>query len=439
MPRIMNRRTVLRGTATTIALPFLDAMMPSSLLAAKRTERPVRMLWLYTQSGMWMDSYKPTQTGRDWELSHTLEPLTDYRDHVSVLTGLRHINAFKRNPVVNRHGQDGTCHLTAADLGRIPGVAAQNSISIDQLAARHIGDQTRFPTLNIAVPGAPTISFNDNGSPMPQITRPDVLFDQLFAEPTKESKARMDERFRRRKSILDDVIEQTKTLNGQLGVRDREKLDEYLSRVREVERRLAIERVWTEKGHVPAPTGVSRPADASKKRSRTEQVREMFELISLAMQTDQSRIITFSLGAMGCTYPEIGAPDGYHGYTHASYNEGPGRQNMIKVDRARVEHVAGFIDKLSSMREGDQSVLHQSAIHYGSGMSSTHGEGDVGLGKKGDDLPNLLIGQGGGRLRPGTHNDYGRRPLADLYLRMLDVGGVPLESFVDGEEPLSDV
>lgn len=427
--RPITRRTVLRGLGACIPLPFLEIMATA---APAVEQRPVRLLWLYTQSGAWMDEFTPTATGADWQLSKTLEPLAEFRSEVNVLSGLRHANAFKPNPVVNRHGQDQVCHLTGADLGRVPGISAKNSVSIDQIAGYQLGEQTRIPTLNVSVTSG-SISFNANGDRVPSEHRPELIFDRLFGDRSSQSADQMERRFRRRTSILDSVGEQTARLTGRLGQADRDKLDSYMTSLREVERRIEVERRWAGKEPIPVPEGIQRPAGVPESRSR--HIRLLCDLVTLALATDQTRIVTFKLGDMGCQYPEIGCPDGYHGYTHGAHGNEDQRRRMCTVDRARVEHLAYLLKQLRGTPDGEQDLLHNSFVHYASGMGSTHGEGE----RDGDIIPNLTAGRAGGRIRTGLHLDFGRRELGHLYVSMLRTAGAQIDRFVEAEGPLREI
>ena len=421
----IDRRTALRQLGVCVSLPFLEGMLPGTL-SASGAKPPVRLVWLYAMSGMWMPSYKPTKTGREYDLTATLEPLKAVRGHVSILSGLMHANAFLRNGA-GRHGQDPMCHLTAADLGRIPGVGCRNSISIDQVAADHLGEHTRIPSLSLGADRHTTISFTSTGTPIPVEWNPWELFQKFFVGGATEDRKKAEERYQRKKSILDDVIEDSNRLHARLGVNDREKLDEYLGNVREIERRAALARRWDGIPLPKAPDGTKPPPRESPERRRGEHIRLLLDLLALALQTDQTRVATAVIGTMGCSYPEIGCPDGYHGYTHHD-NSSNTQQFMAKIDRARLGHVAYFIEKLSNIREaGGGTLLDNSLVHFGGGMGSWH---------ESTDLANLIAGHGGGRFKLGEHLDFKEAPLANLYLMMLQSAGVPIKSFVDGKSPL---
>lgn len=462
MTRI-NRRLVLRGLAATIALPFLEAMMPSprGLSAADPDpgKPPLRLVWLFAGSGMYMPAYKPALTGRAWSESKelvvspqlhvgnpdilskikpldTLQPLLPFKDDVSILSGLYHRGAFTRGTVV-RHGQDPMCHLTAVDLFRIPGVSSRNGVSIDQVAARHLGSKTRIPSLALTHDRNMTINYTDTGSPIPCIWNPYELFNRLFTAANAKDRALAGFRHAQQQSVLDGVMAQTRRLHGDLGVADRERLDEYLTHLREIEARAVQARAW---GDVPLPKP---PADAAIGQTRIAgfgqtlntsmpqaaagnfgpRIRLLLDVLVLALQTDQTRIATAILGHMGDVYKEEGLNDAYHGYTHT------GPLEMAKVDRLRIGHVAYLLGKLKAIREADGStLLDNSLIHFGTGMGSWH---------EATDLPNIIAGHAGGRFKLGEHLVYEDQPLANLYLLMLQTAGVDVPRFVDSTGPLT--
>jgi len=424
MFRSISRRHFLRGAAGTIVgLPVLEAMSRSLAAADTGGKPPIRLVWIHTESGMWMPKYKPTKTGVDFELSYILEPLAPFKKQMTVLTGLRHANAFKRNPQTGRHVQDGMCHLTGADLSSTPGIAVRNTVSVDQVAAEAIGEKARLPVLNLTVDRAGTLSYSTAGTPVPSEWDPRAVFVQLFTNNSQDAKKQAAARFERNKSVLDEVLESTRDLASKLGAKDRQTVDEYLTTVREVERRARVARDWSDRPSVPPSSGTKAPGPPPEK-DRTAYVRVILDMLALALQTDQTRLATARIGFMGCQYPDIGCPDSYHGYTHHDFKKEK-QDAMAKVDRHRVGHLAYFLDKLRRVKEGDGTLLDSCLVHYGAGMGAEHDE---------TDLANLIVGGG---LKHGGHVIYKDTPLSNLYLRMLDAGGVKVAKFSDSTGPLS--
>jgi hypothetical protein len=454
MPFRLSRRHVLRGLGAAVGLPFLECMTPARALAAA-AKPPVRLVWLYAGSGMFMPAYKPALAGRDWHRStelpdtrnsfqggmpdgikplSTLEPLLPFKDHVSILSGLHHPGAFTRGTVV-RHAQDPMCHLTGADLFRVPGVASRNSVSIDQVAARHLGMHTRLPVLNLTHDRGLTITYSDTGSPIPSSWNPYDVFQRLFTGPSPKDSAWAEVRYQQRKSILDDCADDTKKLLGKLGKQDHERFEEYLSQLRGIEARAEAARKWAD---VPLPKlpagagplkqvgGVGQSLDlgnpAAAAANFKDRIRLLLDVLVLALQTDQTRVATATLGHMGDVYKEEGLHDSYHGYTHT------GPAGMAKVDRLRMEHVAYFLERLEGVKEADGStLLDNSLVHFGGGMGTWH---------ESTDLANLVAGHAGGRFKQGDHLACEGQPLANLYLAMLRAAGIEADRFADSTAPL---
>lgn len=424
----ISRRQLLRGAAgVVVGLPVLEAMSRPLAAAEPGGKPPGRLVWIHTESGMWMPKYKPAKTGADFDLTYILEPLAPFKKRMTVLSGLRHANAFKRNPQTGRHVQDGMCHLTGADLGSTPGVAVRNTVSVDQVAAEAIGENTRLPVLNLTVDRGGTLSYTPAGTPVPSEWDPRAIFAQLFADNSPDAKRQAAARFERNTSVLDDVLESARDLSGKLGATDRRTVDEYLTTVREVERRAKVARAWSDRPAVPPPSGTKAPGPPPEK-DRTAYVRVILDMLALALQADQTRLATARIGFMGCQYPDIGCPDSYHGYTHHDFKKDK-QDAMAKVDRHRVGHLAYLLGKLSQVKEGGGSLLDSCLIHYGAGMGSEHDE---------TDLANLIVG-GGGWVKHAGHVDYGDRPLSNLYLRMLHAAGVKAAKFADSTEPLKSI
>lgn len=443
----MHRRHVLKGVGSLISLPLLEAMIPAGARAADVVKPPVRLVWLFAGSGMFMPAYKPSLAGKNWHESKeiaadtalangvtlapeikplaTLEPLLPFKDDVSILSGLLHQGAFTRGSVV-RHGQDPMCHLTGVDLFRVPGVAVRNGVSVDQIAARHLGQQTRLPSLLLTHDRNMTINYSDTGSPIPSDWNPSDVFNRLFTGPTAAERAQAELRFRQKMSVLDSVVAETRSLHQKLGVSDRERLDEYLTQLREIEIRADQARKWE---NVPLP----KPPEGTKLAKVAvgnfgPQIRLMLDVLVLALQTDQTRVATAILGHMGDTYKESTFSDSYHGYTH-KISEAGGQIGMASLDQLRIGHVAYLLGKMKAVKEADGStLLDNSLVHFGAGMGTWH---------ESTDLANLIAGHGGGKFKLGEHIAFKKTPLANLYLTMLQTAGVPVKSFADSNEPLT--
>jgi hypothetical protein len=434
MSNRISRRHVLRQAGALISLPFLEGMLPAGIRAATTgaNKPPVRLVWLFAGSGMHIPDYKPAKTGRDWTATPTLQPLLSFKNDISILSGLLHQGAFKRNPTVVRHDQDLMCHLTAVDLARIPGVAVRNGISVDQLAARHLGEHTRLPYLTISTGEQKAISYTDSGSPIPSDRNPWEVFQRLFAGPTAADKRLAESRYRQQKSLLDDVLGETAKLNAALGKNDRERVEEYLTHLREVERRASVARRWSDVPLPKVPEGVKPPPKITamvngEAANFGAKVRLMLDMLVLALQTDQTRVGACVLGHMGDVYRELGLKDAYHGYTHHG-NEPTKLKAMATIDRARIGHVAYFLEKLKAVKEADGSTLLDNClVHFGGGMGAWH---------EATDLPNLIVGHGGGQFKLGEHLEFKQAPLANLFLTMLQAAGVPQKVFVDSTGPL---
>lgn len=461
MKNRITRRHALRGFGTVVSLPFLECMVPAGARAAA-AKPPVRLVWMYAGSGMFMPSYKPVALGKNWTESKefaagtalsnnvkfapeikplaTLEPLLPFKDDVSILSGLLHQGAFTRGTVV-RHGQDPMCHLTGVDLFRVPGVASRNGVSVDQVAARHLGQQTRIPSLALTHDRGMTINYTETGSPIPCDWNPSDVFQRLFTGPSAAEKAQSETRYRQKKSVLDSVVSEAKSLHGTLGAGDRERLDEYLTQLREIEQRADQSRRWESVPLPAVPAGAKAPGKVNGVGQSLDlgnpqaaagnfgpRIRLMLDVLVLALQTDQTRVATAVLGHMGDVYKEEKLNEAYHGYTHR-ISEAGGQIGMAAIDRFRIGHVAYLIGKMKAVKEADGStLLDNSLVHFGAGMGTWH---------ESTDLANLVAGHGGGRFKLGEHVDYKKAPLANLYLAMLQTAGVPTKRFADSTEPLA--
>lgn len=442
------RRTFLKGLGTTIALPLLDAMTPALAAVGRLTAKsPRRVAFVYVPNGIDMRYWKPQAEGTLVDLPRILKPVEPYRENVLLFSGLTHNGGRALGDGPGDHARAAASFLTGVHPRKTAGADIQAGISVDQVAAQKIGGETRFPSLELGCEDGRQVGNCDSGyscaysnniswraaaTPLPPIVNPRAVFERLFGtgEGVEDAASRA-KRERYRKSILDFVSEDTQRLKGDLGPTDQRKLDEYLSAVREIEKRIeASERDSKElTPPMEKPTGV--PVDFQ------EHVRLMFDLMAVTFQADLTRVATFMMAREGSTrtYREIGVSDPHHPLTHHRGNEEM-MEKVAKINCYHVEQLAYFIGKLKSIPDGDGTLLDHMIVVYGSGLADgnrhTH-----------HDLPVLVAGRGLDSFRPGRHLRYpAETPMANLYLTMLDRVGVNIETLGDSKgklEPLADV
>lgn len=432
--KTLPRRTFLRGLGTAVSLPFLDAMTPARSFAKAVSKPPVRMAFVYVPNGIMMNGWNPEYEGRLGELPRILKPLEPFKDDILLLGNLTHNGGRALLDGAGDHGRCCASYLTGVQPRKTV-VDIKSGVSFDQIVANRIGKQTRFPSLELGMEDARQAGDCDSGyscaytnnlawrsetQPLPPILDPRVLFERLFGNgvsATPEARARQN---RIRRSILDFVTEDTRRLEGDLGPSDRRKLDEYLSSIREIERQ--IERAEKDNAqidpHMDKPYGI--PADFA------EHFKLMTDMMTIAFQSDLTRVMTFLVTHEGTSRPyrEIDIPDGHHPLTHHRNNP----ELMEKVARINCYHTrqfAGWVEKLKSIREGDSTLLDNCMIVYGAGLS----DGNRHLH---EDLPTLIAGRGGDRIKPGRRIVYRREtPMCNLFLTMMDCMGVHVEHFGD--------
>jgi hypothetical protein len=436
--KAMARRSFLKGAGAAIGLPFLDAMSPA-MARAGTTKPPIRMAFVYVPNGIDMRGWNPTSEGPLGDLPRILKPLEPFKQDITILGNLTHNSGRALLDGAGDHGRCCASYLTGVQPRKTM-VDIKAGISFDQIVAGQAGRNTRFPSLEIGMEDARQAGDCDSGyscaytnnlawrtetQPLPPILNPRILFERLFgtgAALTPEARARQN---RYRRSILDYVSEDTKKLQSDLGPTDRRKLEEYLSSIREIERQ--IERAETENGQlVPGmdkPYGV--PADFA------EHFRLMSNMMTIAFQADQTRVITFLMTREGTSraYPEIGIPDGHHPLTHHR-NQLPLMEKVAQINTYHMRQFAGWVEKLKSIQEGDSTLLDNSMIVYGAGLS----DGNRHLH---EDLPTLMAGRAGSYFKPGRYIvDRRETPMCNLFLTMMDRMGVPTEHFGDSTGPI---
>jgi Protein of unknown function (DUF1552) len=430
----LPRRTFLRGLGAAIALPALDAMTPA-LAAPAAKQAPLRLAFTYVPNGVTLPDWTPAGSGRAFELTRILAPLAPYRDDMLVLTGLAQKNAYALGDGPGDHARAAAAYLTGVHPRKTAGADIQNGVSADQIAAAHIGGDTRFRSIELGCDDSRTVGNCDSGyscaytnslswrsptSPMPPETNPRLAFERLFGAfdtgLDAETRAR---RTYYRRSILDAVLERTRTLATDLGPSDRRKLDEYLSSIREIERRIEL----AEQDMRDLPPGLEAPTGVPVLYA--DYARLMFDLQVVAFQADLTRVSTLMMGREGSlrTYPEIGVPDPHHPLTHHG-GKPDWIQRVTQINLHHMELFAGFVQKLKATPDGDGTLLDHSMIVYGSGIA----DGDK---HSHENLPVLLVGRGGG-LSPGRHVIYpDDTPMTNLYLTLLDRLGVREDAIGD--------
>jgi hypothetical protein len=422
-----------------MALPALEAMVPGTRLLAATTQIqsqfPKRLAYIYSPNGKNMPDWTPQTAGAGFALPRTLEPLASLRDQFSVITGLTLDKARSHGDGGGDHARALASFLTGCQARKTDGANIRAGVSADQIAAEKIGKVTRFSSLELGCDRGAQAGNCDSGyscsysnnlawkseaTPVAKEINPRLVFERLFASTdpaeTKEAREKQD---RYHNSILDFVMDDARRLESRLGSNDKAKLDEYLSSVRELERR--IERAGQFAVEVPKyekPSGI--PAEYP------EHLRLMYDMMALAFQGDLTRVATFLQANAGSNrpYPFIGVSAGHHDLSHHEGNKEK-KEKIAQINRFHVEQFAYFLKKLNSIKEGEGTLLDNCLILYGSGISD-------GMAHNHDDLPILLAGRGGGTLNPGRHVIYQREtPLANLHLSLLDRMGVPADHIGD--------
>jgi hypothetical protein len=436
----IDRRTALRGMGVSLALPLLDAMLPTSLSAASGGGTPPkRLAFLYVPNGVHMPDWKPAHEGPLGKyLPQTLRPLEPFRDQLLVLSGLTADKARANGDGPGDHARAMSAFLTGCQPRKTAGADIKAGVSADQIAAGQIGKATKFASLEIGTEGgrqagncdsgyscaySSTVSWRGDASPVAKETNPRLVFQRLFSIEAKPGDAASYRQAAYKRSLLDFVAEDAVALKRRLGGADTRKLDEYLTGVREIEQRLArLETDVTAKG---APEGAKAPTAVP--RNMQEHLRLLGDMMVLAFQADLTRVCTFVFANEGSNRPyrEIGISDGHHDLSHHRL-QAEKIEKIRRINQFHIEQLAYLLGRLRGVKENGGTLLDSCMIAYGSGNSDgnrhTH-----------HDLPILLMGGGGGTLKPGRHLAYPREtPLNNLWLSLLDRMGAKVERFGDG-------
>lgn len=418
----LSRRHFLRAAGVTLALPFLESMMPRLGAAVTTPAAPRRFVGLMTNQGILPQFFFPEKAGRDYETTPYLDIIKEHRADMTVFSG------------VSLPGVDGGHSAEYSFLTGAPGASRgsfKNSISLDQMMGEQLGGATRFPTLSLMV-GSDNVSLSwtRNGSMIPPVKSPVKLYQQLFVEEKPEDKAAAVRRLKEDRSLLDGLQAQAKKLERELGANDRARLDQYFTAVRELERRLARSEGWMD---VPkAKTTVPRPDEVTNTNDLPKNMDVMLGLVRLALETDSTRIVTVAVSLAGVAATTIpGVLSNTHELTHHG-----GREEKIselrKIEEAEFRSVAAFLAGLRGVREGSVSMLDQTAVLFGTNMGSANAHSN-------DNLPVLLAGGG---FKHGQHLAFDRKqnyPLSNLYVTLLQRMGVEAGSFSSGTTTMRGV
>lgn len=419
--RAMPRRSFLRGSGVTLALPLLECMTP----VLKAAESPRRMLIIANNLGVLPKPFFPQGAGRGYELSPYLGALADFRDDFTVFSGLSHPG------VTGGHSAD-NCLLTAARGAFKSGF--RNSISLDQFVAEKLGQVTRFPTLNLGVnidKGNRSLSWTRDGVLLPAEDSAPNLYARMFVQGDREAVARQMHRLESRGSVLDTLLDETRRFSRELGSNDKARLDQYITSVREVESRLQTARAWETK---PKPTPTQPPpADIQDKKLFFEKFELMLAMAQLAFESDSTRIVTLMADAFFTPVFKLkeneNTTETYHGLTHHGQAEVKVKQ-LEEVDRRQMQLLHKTFSNLAGKKEAGERLLDRTMVFYGSSM------GDANI----HDNTNLPILLAGGGFRHGQHIAFKRdnnAPLCNLFVSMMQRLGIETDSFASGTGRLS--
>src|SRR5690349_19751798 len=421
MGKPLPRRTVLKGISTTLALPFLDAMLPPMRAAVAP---PRRFQAFYTPNGMAMELWTPKGEGTALELAPIMEPLAPYKDHMLVFSGIRaswnYIHA----------GASGS-FLTGTPRGGRNEIEIIADVSIDQMLGQHFAQDTQLATLEICMDlpanaGActgnlscaylDTLCWRTPTQPLPMDWNPRTVFEKLFGDGGSTDRTARERRLQQHKSILDSVTEKLADIKKELGPQDQTKVNEYTDAVRDVERRIQMAE---RQANIELPT-LEQPLGAPPVFE--DHLALMMDLQVLALQSDLTRVVSFMISKEQSPrpYPQIGVPEAHHPLSH--HNNVPELiERMSKINRYHAEFFSKYLAKLDAVKDGDGTLLDHMIILYGAGLSNSNGH-------SGDNLPQMLVGGSSGKIKGGRHLKFANKPSqANLLLAIMDKMDYPVE------------
>ena len=434
----LDRRTLLRGAGTALALPLLDAMVPA-LTAQKRTAAaPVpRLGFIYTPNGYMREFWVPEHDGRDWELTPSLLALQSVREDVIPITGLAHRQADPMGDPPGPHSRAAGCWLTGVHVKRTEGADVRAAKSADQIAAGFLGKDTPLPSLELAIEQNEklignceagytcvyqnTLSWRDATTPLPMETHPRVVFERLFGDGGSPADEKSE--LRTNRSILDSVTGRISELRRALGPADRQRVEQYLDAVTDIESRIVKAERRTDDLALDLP---ERPVDIPAEFS--DHVEMMFDLQALAYQGDITRVQTFMMSREQSprAYPHLGISTAHHTLSHHGGDQAKIAQKA-KVDAYHVKLLTYYIEKLKATPDGDGSLLDHVVVLYGAGLGEPNTHDPF-------DLPSIVFGRANGKLKTGRHLKFPMRdyvPQGNLLISLFDLAGVPVDKLGD--------
>ncbi|HBV65745.1 MAG TPA: hypothetical protein DEF45_22305 [Rhodopirellula sp.] len=400
---------MLRGTGVAMSLPWLSAMQPA-IAKAESQNRPKRFLAMTLGLGLVAENLFPSNSGFSYQPSRYLAGLQNLRDQITVVSGSSHPG------VTGGHRAEASI-LTASPMGSSG--RAKNTISVDQMMARHLGDATRFRSLVLSTSGSTSPCYTQNGSMIPPEDRPSRLFNRLFIDDSKREREKQASRVRQGRSIMDMVGEDAKSLSRELGAGDRDKLDAYFTSVRDLEKRMAEAEQWAKR---PKPVVAQRaPRDIHDPGDLVGRQKTMCDVIKLALQTDSTRFISLHIPGASGSIPIAGVDDSHHSLSHHGRDEEKLDQ-LALVEMAIIHQWGAFLEDLQSVDEADTNLLDQTSVLLTSnlGNASNH------------DNRNMPVLLAGGGFRHGQHLAFDTRknyPLPNLYVSLLQQVGLETDSF----------
>jgi Protein of unknown function (DUF1552) len=435
--KCLPRRTFLRGLGASISIPFLDAMLPAF---ASAPAAPMRLTYVYAPTGMIPTAWYPATTGPDFEFTRIMKPLERFRKEILVISGLGDNPGRSLGDGGGDHARAVSSYLTGVHPKKTLGADMHCGISTDQIAARTLGKDTKFASLEVTCEDSrqagecdaytcayQAVSWKSDTQPLPPEMNPRLLFERLFGDlDVSGTPAERKNQDVYRQSILDLTFQDTQRLKGTLGSTDRRKLDEYLTSIRELEARIGKAESQTQQ----LPPGLAKPDGIPA--NFAEHARLIFDLLIVAFQTDMTRVATFMLAREGGvrTYPECGVPEAHHSISHHGGNPVL-IEKITKIQCYHMEQFAYFVEKLKTTPDGDGSLLDHTAVVYGASMGDPnhHDHGKC---------PTLVAGTAGGRVRSGRHIAYkDETPMANFHLSMLDTVGVRIDKLGDSNGRLN--